>query len=224
MENSGLNSYVANSGMHANFPFTYSRSGGQPQTVTFLRSMSRANGIFGNQYPGFDVSNSGALVPTSRPARSQDFKDGRSNTLLFTENQQAQPWHLTSLSANANHLMRFETVQGNEVVAYPNDARYLQGCVWHFEDDLGAANAAAVQPIHKINGGDVYNTFMNRSNRSDVARPSSLHIGGVNMAAAGGETRYLGESIDYRIYQALMTPQGRSSDVPANEFVPEVGL
>ena len=223
IELSGLNNYVANVGMHASFPMTY-RRGNRTRTVDFLRSMSRVNGAFGNQYAGFDPSNPNATVPVARPFRSEDFKDGRSNTLLLTENHQAMPWHLTSLSANANHLMQFVTVGGKDVVAYPSDSRYLQGSVWHYEDDQGSAGAPSVLPIHKINGGDVYNTFMSRTNRADVARPSSLHVGGVNLATAGGETRYLGDSADYRIYQALMTPQSRNSDMPANEYVPVRGL
>ena len=224
VEISGLNHYVANVGMHAPFPLTYTRRGVRPQTVDFLRSMSRANGVFSNQYAGVDIANPSRLVPTGRAMRSDDFTDGRSNTLLLTENHQAMPWHLTSLAGNANHLMTFETVAGKEVVAYPSDSRYLQGCVWHFEDDRRTAGAAAVLPIHKINGGDVYNIFMGRSNRSDVARPSSLHVSGVNIATAGGETRFLSDSVDYRVYQALMTPQGRSSDMPENEYVSVVGL
>ena len=32
------------------------------------------------------------------------------------------------------------------------------------------------------------------------------------------------DSADYRIYQALMTPQSRNSDMPANEYVPVRGL
>jgi len=54
----GLNQYVANTGMHADsFPFTYSRPGDGVSTVSFGRSMSRDNGVFNNQYAGFDPAN-----------------------------------------------------------------------------------------------------------------------------------------------------------------------
>ncbi len=217
----GLNSYIANTGMHHDtLPFTYTRPGAGMRTVTFAQSMSRENGAFSNQYAGFDSANPSNLVPVGKPMRYGDFKDGRSSTMLFSENQQAQPWYLTALTRNTNHLTRIATVGGKDVSPYPIESRYVQGCVWHFEDDMSFAGAPPVAAQHKINGGDVYNTFMTSTNLDDVARPSSLHVGGVNMAMADGSVRYVREGIDYRTYQALLTPNGRSSDVPMNEFVP----
>ena len=216
----GRNNYIANTGMHADlFPFSYRRPGEGLQSVTFLRSMSRRNGAFNNRYAGFDPANPTALVPVGKPIRSDEFKDGRTNTMLLSESQQAQPWYLTRLSGNAAHLTNIVNVGGDQVTAYPIESRYLQGAVWHFEDDLSFAGAPRPDPIHKVNGGDVYETFMTSTNLTDVARPSSLHVGGVNMAMADGSIRFVVETIDYRTYQALLTPNGRSSDMPKNEFL-----
>ncbi|MGI9469418.1 MAG: DUF1559 domain-containing protein, partial [Rubripirellula sp.] len=55
---------------------------------------------------------------------------------------------------------------------------------------------------------------------SDLARPSSAHRTGVNAAFADGSTRFIDENIDYRVYQALMTPSGKTSSVPYPRFVP----
>ena len=220
----GLNNYVANAGFHADsFPFQYSRPGDGTRSVDFIRSMSRVNGVMTNRYPGFSPIDSTRLVPTGKPIRSQDFKDGLSNTLLLTENNQAQPWHLTRLTGNAAHLMTYVNVGGSDVTMYPPESRYVQGAVWHYEDDLGFAGAPTVATRHRINGGDPYNEQMTIANYADIARPSSLHVTGVNMAMADGSVRFVNESLDYRAYQAMMTPNGRSSDVPMNEFLPGIG-
>ena len=83
---------------------------------------------------------------------------------------------------------------------------------------------------HKINGGgatvsddrftltldDVTTTGRTPA---DLARPSSAHVDGVNTSMADGTTRFIKSSIDYRVYQALMTLRGKSSSVPFPEFV-----
>jgi len=221
----GLNNYIANTGMHVDsYPFKYTRPGGGSGEVTFSRSMSRNNGVFNNKYGGFNPASPKQLVPVGKPFRMDDFDDGRSNTMLLSENQQAQPWYLTRLSGNTRHLTTLTKVGNQEVSLFPVETRYMQGSVWHYEDDLSYAGAAPVDKKHKINGGDVYEEFMSTTNMTDVARPSSLHVSGVNMAMADGSVRYISDTIEYRTYQALMTPNGRSSDVPNNEHVPESGL
>jgi hypothetical protein len=52
-----------------------------------------------------------------------------------------------------------------------------------------------------------------------LARPSSAHVEGVNAGMGDGATRFINSNIDYRVYQALMTPRGKSSYVPWPEFV-----
>lgn len=215
----GLNHYVANTGMHASRGFRYQRPGEAPIAVDFERSMSRSNGLFHNRYAGFDPASPNRLMPVGKPVRFSDVIDGISKTLMLSENHQAMPLHVTALSGNTNHLTDVRLVSGQEVIASPPDAKYVQGAVWHFEDDQGFASAPPVADIHRINGGDVYQLLMNQANAVDVARPSSLHVGGVNVAMVDASVRFVSESIDYRVYQAMMTPKGKSSDVPANEFL-----
>ncbi|TWU60258.1 hypothetical protein Poly51_05330 [Rubripirellula tenax] len=217
----GINHYVANTGMHADsFPFTYTRPGSPARTVGFAKSQHHDNGIFNNQYAGFVGSAPTQLVATGKPFRIDDCDDGASQTMLLSENHQAGALYRTRLTNNTNHLTNIVNVNGKDVVEYPASSRYLQGAVWHFEDPNGFAGAPTPNAVHKINGGDVYLDLMTAANAPDLARPSSLHDGGVNMAMVDGSVRFVTESISYPIYQALLTPSGRSSDVPNNEFVP----
>ena len=84
----------------------------------------------------------------------------------------------------------------------------------------------AVNSFHLINGGgtsvsdDIFTrTIGSLADARDLARPSSAHVDGVNAGMADGGTRFIQQSIDYRVYQALMTPRGKSSNVPWPEFV-----
>jgi prepilin-type processing-associated H-X9-DG protein len=104
-------------------------------------------------------------------------------------------------------------------------ARFPQGMVWHFRDEqpINGVSIAPPDPEMKINGSvgtiDIFGLVMTDGNAQSVARPSSAHNSGVNMGFADGSSRFVSDSINYRVYQALMTPRGKSSNVPFNEFV-----
>ena len=233
----GSNSYISNNGT----PFKASSTstggtGSSTPDISFVQSQDRANGAFNNKYAG------SGPVATGPAVRLDDFKDGQGNTILFSENVQAQPWHQAGITSGAS--LEVAAVTAN--IVYPVNSRYFQGMVWHYEDDkpapgsgwntlgTGAAVApAAVSSRHKINGGgagtgtDIFTETMNTSSTDPadanspihLARPSSAHVDGVNAGMADGGTRFIGENIDYRVYQALLTPRGKSSSVPWPEFV-----
>jgi prepilin-type processing-associated H-X9-DG protein len=46
------------------------------------------------------------------------------------------------------------------------------------------------------------------SDRCDRARPSSHHVGGVNVAFCDGHVRFVRDDMEYRTYCGLMTPNG----------------
>ena len=48
------------------------------------------------------------------------------------------------------------------------------------------------------------------------ARPASSHGGGATVAFCDGHSQYLRDDIDFKVYQALMTPNGRKCIDPAN--------
>ena len=209
-----------------------------PTVANFVAGQKRSQGAFLNQYQGL-----AAATITGDQVRLDDFKDGQGNTLLFTENVQALPWHRAGY-VNATELAPATGPPINYEVAYnPVDtasplfaARYTNGLVWHYEDEdfavmpndpITGITCRAVYVKHKINGGgqapgqDIFTLQMNEAsgNFIDLARPSSAHVGGVNAGMADGGTRFIQETIDYRVYQALLTLRGKSSTVPFTEYV-----
>ncbi len=177
-----------------------------------------------------------------------DIKDGKTNTAIFSENVQALPWHFAGF-LNAADLaptdpaipedLEFAAVNTTGIGEF-TAAQFVAGMVWHYEDPdaaaLNAATPAYISPSgenvgddtfkkHRINGGgdtvsdDIFTLTMTLANAPDLARPSSAHVDGVNMGFADGANRYINSGIDYRVYQAMLTPRGKSSDVPWPEFV-----
>ncbi|TWU33628.1 hypothetical protein Q31b_56850 [Novipirellula aureliae] len=218
--NDGLNSYVSNNG-------TVDFSNGA-NAVTFANCQERANGAFKNAY------DDGSGVHCGAPVRLDDFKDGPGFTILFSENVQCLPWHRAGFIDAAD----LEPGGYTPKPAYSSlrYSQFTQGMVWHYEDptpdmfdsDLtqwSNGKPSPVAPIHRINGvnagsPDVFTAMMTDDDyASDYARPSSAHVDGVNASMADGGTRFIAESIDYRVYQALLTLRGKSSDVPWPEFV-----
>src|SRR5881396_2632595 len=62
--------------------------------------------------------------------------------------------------------------------------------------------AAPKTDVQSINGPGV------SADRFDRARPSSNHPGGVNVAFCDGHAQFVRQDMDYRVYVALMTPNG----------------
>ena len=88
--------------------------------------------------------------------------------------------------------------------------------VWHGVD---WSNDKQPRDIHRINGERALTETMqmSRTNAADLARPSSAHAEGVNVSMADGGTRFISETIDMRVWQALMTPRGREP-IPDDEM------
>jgi hypothetical protein len=55
--------------------------------------------------------------------------------------------------------------------------------------------------------------------RSPNAKPSSEHSGGVNVAFGSGRAMFLRETIDYKVFRALMTLNDKTSDSPLPDFI-----
>lgn len=233
----GKNSYIANNGMSH-----LTAAGTQVTGVTFASSQDRSNGAFNSKYNVTSIASNGTGVHMGEGGnvKLEDFKDGQGNTILFSENVQALPWHRAGL-IDANALDTADPAH-NDVTFSVESARYIHGMVWHYEDAEFAettlstlwnrnGTAAAVVPLdvaslHFINGGgttvsdEIFTkTIQTFADARSLARPSSAHVDGVNCAMADGATRFVPSTIDYRVYQALLTPRGKSSNVPYPEFV-----
>lgn len=198
----GLNTYISNNGMFA------TAAGPNFKSVTFAASMKSANGAFNNQYGG--PSTLGATSsPVGPKIRMEDFKDGPSNTILFTESLQAQPYHWATMSGPAAALTDSAANLAVDL------AQLDHGAVYH--PNMDPANSTPVDPRALINS-DIYTAQLSAS--PYYARPSSSHNGGVNAGFADGQVRFVSQDIDYRVYQAYLTLRGKSSDVAFPEFVP----
>jgi prepilin-type N-terminal cleavage/methylation domain-containing protein len=240
----GRNSYVSNNGFT---PFRWAAGASAPTVfngaaaaAAFLDSQSRDNGAFNCKYNVSIVSSKFVHASEGSKIRLEDFKDGPGNTILFSENVQALPWHRPGLVNASSFLTAAAT--DTEVAFSMESARYINGLVWHYEDP-DSANAAmatlwnkvggstpvipgAVNSFHKVNGGgtsasdDIFvKAITDTESASHLARPSSAHVDSVNCGMADGATRSIRSSIDYRVYQALLTPRGKSSSVPWQEFI-----
>lgn len=243
----GKNSYVSNNGM-SYIRTTESHSSGSegtPVVSAVLDAQKKANGCFVAGYRG--MTGTFSLLPVADNVDLDDLKDGQGYTILFSENVQASPWHRAGfidgqVGGSVTHLLPVgpagEDILSTTELTY---SQFTNGLVWHYEDDkasqLNSLTPAPMSPAgtpvfevfqqHKINGGgdsvskDIFNLTMdaNQFDAPSLARPSSAHVDGVNCAFADGQTRFVTSNIEYRVYQALLTPRGKSSDVPWKEFV-----
>lgn len=201
IEVGGKNSYVASNGLN---PYNSTGSPVAPNAVPV--SLNKANTVFNNGYAG----TSG--IPTGPKLRLEDITDGLQNTALFSENIQAQSWHLVGFGGGSALVVASPNT--NAQVPHPIGSRFVHGMVWH------ATNTPT--PAMKINGPafrQVLNTPMNNANMFELARPSSAHSDGVNIGFADGSARLVSDQIDYKIYQSILTPKNKSSEMPFNEYI-----
>lgn len=230
----GRNSYIANCGMHAldasGLNVVLRRDADEvssPVTISFEDAQKTANGVFNNQY---HKATNADEFPAGPRVRLDDLKDGAGNTALCSENFQAVAWHQLATDPDPSARLLQPAIPGEEV-PYPPLSKFTQGMVWHYEDLEGFAGAPHVATNRRrqinstIGDEDIVLLKMTPENAPDLARPSSAHADGVNIGFADGSSRFIVESIDYRVYQALLTPDGSQSDVPMPSFIaPEEAL
>ena len=169
--------------------------------ITFAESMSATYSAMAN---GWSAKNkAGVTDPNGKPITLDDFSDGQSQTILFSESLQAQPWHQVGF-ANPSHFV----IEPHSELTYVNESRFAQGLAWHSTD--GSTAALAINEAPK--GQDIFSVKMTPANAATLARPSSAHIDGVNIALADGSARFLSETIDLKVLAALLTPAGSDAD------------
>jgi len=204
----GINNYASNNGLYWNSALA---SGTPP--ISYKDSMKKANGAFNNKYrgPSLDTFAGAGKSTVGSDVRTEDFDDGPSNTILFTENLQTVPYHWLSLPALSTPFT--DPATGLD----PLIVKSLQGVVFHRSNTWPTDGTSGV--VWRINA-EKYRAI-SAPLAPFMARPSSNHNGGVNAAFGDGQVRFVSEDIDYRTYQALLTLRGKSSDVLDKEFVPD---
>ncbi|WP_182866759.1 DUF1559 family PulG-like putative transporter [Stieleria mannarensis] len=212
----------------------------------FNQSENSKNGLFRSGYMGDPIA-PGFFAVSNGKMTLEDIKDGQSNTAMFSENLQALGWYQPGFTAGDDLKQVSGTGQldwaqpsatSDSSIGPPTimqvylRAKFATGMVWHFEDDDPAVPAYPggpnnpVQAVHRINGtagtsGALRNDIleMNLSNCRDLARPTSNHPDQANMVFADGSTKSVANTIGYRVYQAILTPNGAKSEVPHKDFL-----
>jgi prepilin-type processing-associated H-X9-DG protein len=128
----------------------------------------------------------GVKVPK---VRLGTMKDGAGTTLMYSEN----------IHKSYGTQPMFGWV-GNRIANEIMEQRF--GMVWVVD----TAPAAAVQERINGNTADLIDFPFATP---QYARPASSHSGGVNAAFCDGNVRFVRDDVDYIVYQALLTPNGR---------------
>lgn len=207
-----LNNYVANAGF---FP----RIGIDPAPYTNGMTTLRAaqnprDGIFLDKIDP---------VTKSRSTRPQDIRDGMATTILLSENLQAGFWYLTGPMDPGSTA--WPVGPGPSSTAVQNQ-RFATTMVWLYlkeegvPPDVPPVDAPRPDPGSPPPGEAKINGFLATLSIGSLptnsqARPSALHRGGVNVCFADRHTEFLRETIDYHVYQQLLTPHGLKSQMPS---------
>jgi prepilin-type N-terminal cleavage/methylation domain-containing protein/prepilin-type processing-associated H-X9-DG protein len=209
----GRNTYACNAGLFTTLSGTPAGGAG---TIPYAMASQPANGAFVNRYGGPSVV--GASTPTGPKVSLGEFRDGTSNTLLITENLQAQPWPVLA-PAEPTAPPASNVITDPAANLDPAAAKLYNGVVWHYFDPQGAGGAPAVPDWALINSEKMTRVTTDAASAARNARPSSMHSDGVNIGMADGSSKRISESIDYRVYQALLTTHNKRSNMPFPEFV-----
>lgn len=203
-----------------NCPSDVSQAEGDFPSLSYVANAGWAGNVDNGVYTAADSIHDGIFVDRfddagnpfddRKPNLNKDTvskNDGAQYTLLFSENlhEARQP---TTLQNRANTWVAFEQPAYNieGLGAEPLAPKRYTVFVWH--------NTAVGYPVRLING-DKYSDLARVDNSTmDAARPSAFHVGGVNVVFAGGNSLFMRESIDYRVYQQLCTPNDKKSNIP----------
>ena len=178
------------------------------------------SGVFFNQIPvpntttwtwqttgSFFVTATGAPTPlypivTTSMSYIAKYGDGTSNTLMFSENLDAQSWWEPALATyDTGYAPEFNPFNG---ALNANTSEWSMGLLWTVTNSPspGLNSTAGVTPVTGLT--DAY------------ARPSSSHADGFNAAMCDGSVKYLSQAIQYRVYANLMSANGNACKVPGS--------
>ncbi len=208
------NSFVANAGFYPSDTAVNSLQGyGASASANSVHSQRPQNGVFSIRLPAsVTIPNGGSpsaltvfgAAGATPASKADNIKDGLTQTIAFSENLLANSWGYTG-----------DITSGDT-------ARFNIGMVWLYRTENGApipggrpSPSSPLNPANKINGDKAGQTTPSFDN----ARPSSGHTGVVNVAFLSGTVISMSDQVDYNVYQALLTPNTRASDMPQTNYI-----
>jgi prepilin-type processing-associated H-X9-DG protein len=177
----------------------YVVNAGRADDLTASVSDYPSNGVFqGSEVWHNGLFTGAAIVPANYPtARLANNRigagfisrgDGLSTTLMLSENVDAGNW--TDLREDQNSFVWWPYVDPLPTIV--DGSSTVEFSMARINGQLGQAKDTNEHP-------------------SKYARPSAYHPGGVNVAFAGGNVRFISEEMTYHVYILLMTPNGRGA-------------
>lgn len=168
------------------------------------------NGVFQN------LMSTGPMVQEGAKAVrfGSDIKDGSSTTLLLSENVQKDDSFGGHTWLSSSWLSAAGDVRGLR-------AEQAFGMVWVYYNTQPNApqldNTPIFYPFSRdsdANGNEYNGEFMDAGGGKAFARPGSSHPELFIAAFVEGNTRSIRDTIEYRVYQQLMTPNGSKATYP----------
>jgi len=146
--------------------------------------------------------------------------DGATNTVLLSENVQATQWAnqsdttLTPWQAETSIVWWWNNDSANPQYFVPSNNFVGKIGINKGHDDTGSIPPGDIPPVLAFPPQTNLNGWVNlqQTNMTDFlayARPSSRHPGGVIMTFCDGHSQFISETLDYYVYQGIMTPYGR---------------
>lgn len=153
-----------------------------------------------------DVTHNGVLFDLARTKNQTrlPFNDGAATTILFSENI-----HKTYDSETPGQAPLFSWL--SPTPQWSNGAEQQFGIVWVVNTTPQPGRNVDSQERINGNAEDLvdFDPVVPR-----FARPASAHSGGVNVAFCDGHTQFVPDTIDYIVYQQLLTTNGSKCEDP----------
>ena len=179
----------------AGLTYVVNSGGWDPRTSNGGLDLSTNKGDTENNGLLFDLAGYERLSKKAPVTRIGNIKDGSGTTLLLSEN---------------NHKSYIGSAASAPLFSWLFGTEQQLGMVWvpAYPPQSGTG------PTNQERIGDDADQVNFASNIPRFARPSSGHTSGVNAAFCDSHARFIADTIDYKVYFQLITPNGRKAVDP----------